>query len=83
MIQTAFRKHLLIKYTEQYHIALCSALYNYNALYGVVHEICSTARSFDLRCESVTSPALYHVITCSVGGNNIANPRGTTVYNIW
>ena len=29
-------------------------LYNYNALCGGLHEICSTARSFDLRCESVT-----------------------------
>ena len=36
----------------------CSLVhYNYNALCGVVHEIYSTARSFDLRCESVTYTA--------------------------
>ena len=27
--------------------------YNYNALCGGEHEICNTAHSFDLRCESV------------------------------
>ena len=32
--------------------------YNYNALYRVVHEICSTAHSFDPRCESVTFNSL-------------------------
>ena len=35
-------------------ILLCAVHYKYNALCGVVHEICSTARSFDLRCKSVT-----------------------------
>ena len=29
--------------------------YNYSALCGGLHEICSTAHFFDLRCESVTS----------------------------
>ena len=28
--------------------------YKYNAPCGGLHEICSTAHSFDLRCESVT-----------------------------
>ena len=28
--------------------------YNYNALCGGLHEICSTAPSFNLRCETVT-----------------------------
>ena len=36
------------------HSTTCTVHYNYNALCGGLHEICSTARSFDLRCESVT-----------------------------
>ena len=35
-------------------ILLCAVHYNYNALSGGLHEICSTACSFDLRYESVT-----------------------------
>ena len=34
--------------------------YNYNALCGGVHEICSTACSFDLRCESATYMHIYN-----------------------
>ena len=35
-------------------ILLCAVHYNYNALCGGLHDICNTAHSFDLRCESVT-----------------------------
>ena len=36
--------------------------YNYNALCGGLHEIYSTACSFDLRCESVTFLAIAFCI---------------------
>ena len=42
-----------------------TAHYNYNSLCGVVHEICRTARSFDLRCESVTQAAVAIWYPCS------------------
>ena len=40
-------------------IMLCAVHYNYNALCGELHEICSAAHSFDLRCESVTSLCIH------------------------
>ena len=40
-------------YIRQTTIATVTVHYNYNVLCGGEHEICNTAHSFDLRCESV------------------------------
>ena len=52
---------------RQYIILLCAVHYNYNALRGVVHEICSTAHSFDLRGESITLHVVIRTL-CMIFG---------------